>query len=64
MDTKEYINALQSHDWFYEFSDAYNTDRWTNGHKARTQLHRAALDLDPGYKIWDEHAPDLYKMGD
>lgn len=61
MNIEEYTNALKSHDWFYDFCDAYSSPRWSNGHKRHIQLERAAMDLDPDHKIWNEHAPDMYK---
>jgi hypothetical protein len=60
---KEYLNAyidlLQIHDWSYDYSDDHS--KLTRGFEQKSQLEAYAKDLDPTYKVWNEHAPEGFK---
>ena len=55
MTVDQYIAALKTADWFYEYSDDYDT--WRCGLDAIHQLRAAQRQLDPLGVIWNQHAP-------
>lgn len=59
MTREEYIAALVSHDWYYEYSEDQSV--WKRGNRERSALDWARADLDPGYVLWNEYAPDMSK---
>jgi len=59
-DHENYIKLLKSHDWYYDYSDDHSV--WKRGVAARDRLRALQKDLDPTGEIWDEHAPEGYKM--
>lgn len=54
-----YRQALERHDWYYDFSD--DPYVWNLGFKARNELERQQVLLDPSGRIWNEFAPDMFK---
>lgn len=55
-----YIKRLQSHDWYYEYSDDHSV--WRRGQAERDQLRGQQRSLDPDGEIWNTHAPDMFKI--
>lgn len=60
MNLDEYKNALRHHDWFYAYSDDHSV--WKKGSAIAKALLEAQLRLDPTYAIWNEIAPDQFKI--
>lgn len=57
--TDRYIDALQAHDWFFDYSDDHGVFR--QGMEQRRQLDALAQELDPDYRIWDAYAPGQFR---
>jgi hypothetical protein len=57
---EKYKQALKAHDWYYAFADGYN--EYDKGKEQRNKLHEMARDLDPDFNIWNEAAPDQFKV--
>lgn len=55
MNLDEYTQALQKHDWYFEYSDDHNV--WKKGNEAAKKLRAAQTQLDPLGTIWNQHAP-------
>jgi hypothetical protein len=51
----EYREALQNHDWYYDYSDDYTA--WCRGRDEREALRAARAKFDADGKIWAEYAP-------
>lgn len=58
---KEYIKALESHDWFYNYSDDHAA--WMKGLSEKQNLRSLAMIYDHNFQIWDSIAPQQYKKG-
>ena len=62
-----FINALESHDWFYDFADDYSV--WSRGRDARKSLESMARNLVANGKdsaevatLWNESAPERFQV--
>ena len=55
MTETQYREALQNHDWYYDYSDDYTA--WCRGRDELSALQAARRTLDPDYSIWNEYAP-------
>jgi len=61
LSTKDsYIQLLRSHDWSYEWSDDPGVFR--RGSQERQALNQMRTQVDEDYSIWNEHAPELYRV--
>jgi hypothetical protein len=58
---KEYIKALESHDWYYSYSDDHQA--YMKGSSEKQNLRRLAMIYDHEFQIWDSISPDQYKKG-
>ncbi len=58
---KEYIKALENHDWHYSYSDDHQV--YMSGSNTRHELKKLAMKYDHNYQIWDSIAPNQYKKG-
>lgn len=54
-----YIQAVKRHDWFYEAASDQND--WRKGVRERAEISKAQPIFDPGYAIWNSHAPELLR---
>jgi len=57
---ENYIKLLKSHDWYYDYSDDHSV--WRRGSEAYGRLRSMQKNLDPTGAIWNEHAPNDFKM--
>lgn len=57
---ENYRKLLKSHDWYYDYSDDHRV--WKSGVAARDTLNGLRRQLDPEGTIWNEYAPDNYKV--
>lgn len=57
---ENYRERLQTHDWYYEFSDDHSV--WLRGFAARQCLRELQKEIDPDGKIWNEYAPEDFKL--
>ena len=55
MNEQQYRQALQTHDWFYQYSD--DNRAYRAGKAQHEQLLMAQRQLDPLGSIWNEYAP-------
>ena len=62
-----FINALESHDWFYDFADDHSV--WSRGRDARKSLESMARNLVANGKdsaevatLWNESAPERFQV--
>ena len=62
-----FINALQGHDWFYNYADDHSV--WTRGVDSQKRLESMAHDLvsngeDPAKvaTLWNESAPERFQV--
>ena len=60
MTLETYKKALKAHDWYYAYADGY-TD-YVNGRDQRYALHEMARKVDPDSILWNEVAPDQFKI--
>ena len=61
LSTKDsYIQLLRTHDWSYEWSDDPRVFR--RGSQERQALNQMRTQVDEDYSIWNEHAPELYRV--
>ena len=61
LSTKDsYIQLLRTHDWSYEWSDDPGVFR--RGSQQRQALNQMRTQVDEDYSIWNEHAPELYRV--
>jgi hypothetical protein len=58
---KSYIDDLQHHDWYYNFSDDHQA--WMLGSATQSRLLETAKSIDPTFEIWNTIAPDQFKDG-
>ena len=59
-DMETYIQALRRHDWYYEWSDDPGVYR--RGSAERDTLRRLRDQLDEGYSVWNQYAPEMFKV--
>ena len=57
---QDYIDRLKSHDWYYAYADDGRVFR--QGKAAEDTLVKLRKELDPDNSIWNEHAPEGYKI--
>jgi hypothetical protein len=55
----EYITLLQSHDWYYSYSDDYNA--WSHGRKEKDRLISLKAEIDPLGLIWNQYCPNEFQ---
>lgn len=55
-----YRKLLKSHDWYYDYSDDHSV--WKRGVAARDRLTGLRKQLDTDGSIWNEYAPEGYKV--
>ena len=61
LSTKDsFIQLLRTHDWSYEWSDDPGVFR--RGSQERQALNQMRTQVDEDYSIWNEHAPELYRV--
>ncbi len=60
MDKQSYINLLITHDWSYEWSDDPGVFR--RGSQERQVLNQMRTQIDEDYSVWNEHAPEMYRI--
>lgn len=62
METKiqEYKDLLKKHNWFYDYSDNHGV--YTRGSNSIIKIDELAKDVDPNYEIYNEFAPDQFKI--
>lgn len=58
---KTYIEALESHDWSYTYSDDHKT--WESGSKSRKTLLELQKQIDPDFQVWNTVAPEEWQDG-
>lgn len=58
---KDYIKALESHDWFYNYSDDHAA--YMKGSSEKDTLRKLAMIYDHNFQIWDSIAPNQFKQG-
>ena len=59
MDIEQYKQALQAHDWTFEWSDDHNV--WTRGTVQRQLLNAAQKALDKDCAIWNSLCHQDYR---
>lgn len=59
---KQYLKALESHDWFYSYSDDHAA--YMKGISESYQLRNLAAIYDHNFQIWNSIAPDEFKNRD
>jgi hypothetical protein len=57
---QQYRQALAGHDWYYDYSDDHSV--WARGKSEREALRDMRKHIDADGKIWNEYAPDDFKM--
>lgn len=57
---ENYRKLLRAHDWYYDYSDDHSV--WKRGVAARDKLNGLRRQIDPEGTIWNEIAPDMYKV--
>lgn len=60
IDLETYRKALAAHDWFYDYADHHGT--WRKGLAERIALVTMRRQVDPGGAVWNEFAPDAFKV--
>jgi len=55
----EYIDLLKKHDWTFNYSDDHRA--YTKGNLERKVLTDMAKVIDPEYKVWNEHCPEIFQ---
>lgn len=56
----EYVTALQRHDWHYDYSDDHNV--WRKGREERLRLEDARRQHDRSGALWNQYAPEQYRV--
>lgn len=51
----DYINALDAHDWLFEFSDDQTV--WHRGRTSLRKIQDQAKEVDPDFVIWNDRCP-------
>ncbi|HEX2753296.1 MAG TPA: hypothetical protein VHP34_09415 [Alphaproteobacteria bacterium] len=57
---ENYRKLLRAHDWYYDYSDDHSV--WKRGVAARDTLNGIRRAIDPEGTIWNELAPDMFKV--
>lgn len=57
MTTHEYTRLLETHDWFYEYSDDFSA--YQRGHKSKQLLESLAKQDETLKKLFDEYKRDI-----
>jgi len=55
-----YRELLATHDWFYDYSDDHTA--WSRGKAMSQKIFGLRAQVDPTGKIWNEYAPDQFKI--
>ncbi len=58
---KQYIAALEKHDWYYNYSDDHAA--YMTGSSEKDTLRKLAMVYDHNFQIWDSISPDQFKQG-
>jgi len=58
---KSYIDDLQHHDWYYNFSDDHKA--WMLGSATESKLLSAAKSIDPEVQVWNTIEPEQFMDG-
>jgi hypothetical protein len=58
---KNYIEALETHDWSYKYSDDHRA--WESGSKSRKTLLELQEQIDPNFQVWNSIAPEDWHNG-
>lgn len=58
---QHYVRDLRKMDWTFEFSDDRSV--YERGRQELERLRSIELALDASGTIWNQHAPDIYKVG-
>ena len=53
---KDYIDTLQSHDWYYVYSDDHSV--YMKGSASSSKLRELQQQIDVDYQIWNTIAPE------
>jgi transposase-like protein len=56
----DYTKALQSHDWYYMYSDDHRV--YKKGRESADLIQSMQPIHDPDFAVWNEHAPDDCKV--
>lgn len=57
---EQYIRELKLHDWYYNYSDDHRV--WVKGKDQRVTIDNLQKQVDPDYFIWNEFAPEDFKV--
>lgn len=57
---QRYIQELKLHDWYYDMSDDHRV--WVKGKNQRHDLGKLQIEVDPNFEIWNQYAPDDFKV--
>lgn len=55
----EYCQALQLHDWSFEYSDDHSV--WQRGRASLGALQEMQPKVDPDFTVWNKFAPTDYR---
>jgi len=58
---KNYIEALETHDWSYKYSDDHRA--YESGSKSRETLLEIQKQIDPEFQVWNTVAPEAWQDG-
>ena len=58
---KNYIEALETHDWSYKYSDDHRA--WESGSKSRKTLLELQEQIDPNFQVLNSIAPEDWHDG-
>ena len=58
----KYVNMLQTHDWYYDYSDDHT--QWQKGLEEMAKIREAYKALEPelAKALWNQYAPVMFKM--
>lgn len=59
---EEYIKHLKSHDWHFEATEDHRV--WMLGFTSEKRLKARQAQLDPDYKIWNQHCPKGFERNE
>jgi hypothetical protein len=57
---EKYINHLRYHDWWFEYTEDHRV--WRAGQDSYATLLEERRRLDPDWTIWNQHAPEEYRV--
>jgi hypothetical protein len=55
-----YIDALKTHDWYYEYSDDHSV--YSRGRASAQAIQKMRDAIDEDFKIWNEYVPERFRM--